>query len=76
MSPRQRLQGLISQRSECCGRIQAAMRAAFPVGAEVMWLLGEHLQVGTVLLHGLERLKVRNFTTKKELWVNLHRVQL
>lgn len=76
ISYRQHLKELINRRTECCGQIQAAMRATFPVGSEVQWLLGEHLQIGTVLMHGLERLKVRHFYTKKEFWINLHRVEL
>lgn len=76
MSPWQRLKELLQQRDNCSVRIQATMRAAFPIGSGVQWLLGQHLQIGTVLLHGPERLKVRHFYTKKEFWINLHRVKL
>lgn len=52
-----------------------AFKRAYPIGAEIRWIRGQYAQVGEVVLHGYQdRLKVLNFRTGREVWLDGSRV--
>lgn len=69
-----RLNSLLRRRVELGRLIESELHRLFPVGADIAWTVGKFQQRGEVLWCGWERLKVRNYATRKELFINLHRV--
>ena len=52
-----------------------AFKRAYPTGADIRWRHGPHLQSGEVILHGYgDRLKVLNFGTGRQVWVEGGRI--
>lgn len=69
------LQQLFDQRTRLNKDIDQAWRRVFPIGGAVSWVVGKNTQFGYVVMHGcIERLKVRNERTGKEVWLDLSRV--
>jgi hypothetical protein len=61
-------------------RACAVIHSAYPVGGEITWERGGHLQHGIVLsnsTHGSgDSFRVRNSRTGKEYWIDFYNVQL
>lgn len=55
-----------------------AFKVAFPTGAIVQWMHGEYMQVGKIVMHGAGdfRLKARNSSTGREVWIHSYNIQL
>lgn len=69
-----RLNALLRKRCQLSRSIEQELQRLFPVGADIAWTVGKFQQRGEVLWCGWERLKVMNYATRKELFINLHRV--
>lgn len=76
-SARQRWATKHALADEAAKAAQREFERAFPVGDVVQWIHsgrgGEFIQSGQILMHGaLERLKVRNFKTGRDVWVQAY----
>lgn len=51
-------------------RFERFLAKRFPIGSELRWKRGEHVQCGEVIATGRESVKVRNLYTGKAYWVD------
>jgi hypothetical protein len=55
-------------------RYHRAIARAYPVGSIITWDKGGHSQIGKVMSHSGQTLKVRNSDTWREYWIDAYHV--